>query len=405
MCSCLNDTMSLSPTKKPVHEDNSHSSSSSSSLSLSSLPNDAILRCLLGVPRSSHLNVSHVNKTFRSLVRSPEFKFHQIRSLLLRKDSVYVCFSYGDSGVFQWFTLRPFEIENEKKKTIEYRLVPFSIPRPSNGFAFVPSDVLAVGSEIYFIGYNSKEDSDSYKDLWIFDTRSGNLTQGPSMKFHRRAYAAVEVVEGKIYVIGGEYKGAEEMRVEVFDPKTRIWSFAWEEKLPWLRSQFCATLEGKVVTVHDRGYVIAVYDPRQGKREEMNVGKEMVETRRSVPDMLICVCAVENVLYGCFISSGFMWFDIKRSVWTRLVMSESDYIFDVTDYFDVDAMVEYHGKLAVFWHHHKFSQEEKNYDSKCGLMALDKVGGKIRGTIEWSGVVATNVPNYCKIEHCFAVSH
>ncbi|CAA7019825.1 unnamed protein product [Microthlaspi erraticum] len=75
--------MSLSPTKKRVHGDNQ--SSPSSSLSLSSLPDDAILRCLLGVPRSSHLNVSHVNKTFRSLVRSPEFEFHQIRSLLLHK--------------------------------------------------------------------------------------------------------------------------------------------------------------------------------------------------------------------------------------------------------------------------------------------------------------------------------
>ncbi|CAA7037900.1 unnamed protein product [Microthlaspi erraticum] len=175
MCSCLNDKMSLSPTKNRVHENKL--SSPPSSLTLSSLPNDAILKCLLGVPRSSHFNVSHVNKTFRSLVRSHEFEKHHFRSLLLRKDSVYVSFSYGDiDGLFQWFTLRPIEIETEKKKTIEYRLVPFSIPRPSNGYAFFPTRVVAVGSEIYFVGCDSKEDIHSSKDLWIFDTRSGNLT-------------------------------------------------------------------------------------------------------------------------------------------------------------------------------------------------------------------------------------
>ncbi|CAA7019827.1 unnamed protein product [Microthlaspi erraticum] len=397
--------MSLSPNKKRVHEDNNHSSPSSSSLSLSSLPNDTILRCLLGVPRSSHLNVSHVNKTFRSLVRSPEFQFHQIRSLLLRKDSVYVSFSCADiDDVFQWFTLRPTEIENEKKKkkTVEYRLVPFSIPLPSNGFAFVPSIAVAIGSEIYFVGSNS----DSETDLWIFDTRSGKLTQGPSMKSDGRFFSAVEVVDGKIYVIVGGYHGDEGMQVEVFDPKTRVWSFAGEERIQWLTSPFCASLEGKVFAVEEDGDEFVVYNARQGKREDMSVAKEMEEIGRPDYDFLICVCAVENVLYGCFSYSGIVWFDTKRSVWTRLVVSESDYVFDVkgkgsTDYFKVGAMVEYHGKLAVFWRH---CEEEKNYDSMCGVMALDRVGGKIRGTIEWSGVVATFSDDFM-IAHCVAVSH
>ncbi|CAA7019824.1 unnamed protein product [Microthlaspi erraticum] len=185
------------------------------------------------------------------------------------------------------------------------------------------------------------------------------------MKFHRRGFCAVEVVDGKIYVIGGGYKGDKGMQVEVFDPKTRIWSFAGRRNSDGYLRRIAPLWRGRfwwwMLTVIKWRYMI----------------QDKVKER-----------------------SGFMWFDTKLSVWTRLVMSESDYVFDVTDYFNVDAMVEYHGKLAVFW-------RRKILDnSVCGLMmALDKVGDRIRGKIEWSGVVATSVPNNCMIEHWFAVSH
>ncbi|KAL9300253.1 putative F-box domain-containing protein [Arabidopsis thaliana] len=82
--------------------------------SLSSLPDDVVLKCLVRVPRRYYQNISCVSKRLRSLVRSPEL--HRLRSLF-HKNSIYLyCL---ETMKFNWFTLS----RSEKKTAIEYQLV------------------------------------------------------------------------------------------------------------------------------------------------------------------------------------------------------------------------------------------------------------------------------------------
>ncbi|KAG2254648.1 hypothetical protein Bca52824_084784 [Brassica carinata] len=141
--------------------------------SRSSLPEEIVLRCLAFVPRSYRLSLSWVSKELRSLLRSPE-----LNGLRPDKNSLYVCFQnkYNDPTTVHWFTLRP----NEETTTTEYVLVPNPTPFPPHKYG---SSTATVGSKIFFIGGPRKPSS----DLWILDTRTGNMTQGPSMSVPRKS--------------------------------------------------------------------------------------------------------------------------------------------------------------------------------------------------------------------------
>ena len=130
--------------------------------SLSSLPDDIVLRCLVRVPRSYHLNISWVSKDLRSLVRSPEFNV--LRSSL-PKSSLYVCLEEDDdddNSSFHWFTLN-------ETSTTEYGLVPNPTTFPPHKYG---SSTVAVGSKIFFVGGSIEPST----DLWILDTRTGSIT-------------------------------------------------------------------------------------------------------------------------------------------------------------------------------------------------------------------------------------
>ncbi|VVA93578.1 unnamed protein product [Arabis nemorensis] len=374
--------------------------SDSNEPSLSSLPRDIVWNCLLRVPRSNHLNISCVSKTLRSLVLSPEFRS------LLPKDSIYVSFLAPRTAMStncHWFTLRRLPIENTKK--IQYRLFAVPIPFPCDAGLFrsyYPTSVV-VGPEIYFVGgpYFLNRSS----DLWIFDTRSGKLTQGPSMKVARTGDYLVGVVDGKIYVIGGACKDEEEIQVEVFDPISRSWSFLGEEKMrSCISRQFAVSMNRKVYMV---GYsaCISAYNPNlsEGRRILEMIPKSKKRTRDEMlscatSDGVVCVCVVENVMYACFAWSGLKWFDTKLKVWKKLVKVDGKPVYA----FSVSAMTEYNGMLAVLWPQRKFDSEEKK-DVICGFISLYKVGERICGKIEWSGIVAT-VPSDFRSLRCLVVS-
>ncbi|VVB02480.1 unnamed protein product [Arabis nemorensis] len=351
--------------------------------SLSSLPDDVVLNCLVRIPRSYDLNVSCVSKSLRSLVRSPDL--YRLRSLF-HKDSVYLCFRQNNiSSHCHWYSL----CRNDRTRTnIDYQLVP--VPFPSHAFMFF-SSMVAVGSEIYFIG----GPLDQSKNLLILDTESGQLHVGPSMRVARYMHkAAVEVVDGKIYVIGGCDK---EIRVEVFDPESQSWEFATKEKVQCI-SPFSVSLERKVYVVEDGK--VCVYNPREGLRKEMLAKKKRKrdETMERLNGKVNCVCVVENVLYALFKRSGLMWFDTKLNEWRSLVSCYDNYSSFPNN---VDAMAGYNGKLAVLWS--RFDSNEKK-SIGCTLIALDRVGEGIRWKIEWSGVVATFPCNY-SFMHCLVVSN
>ncbi|RID54984.1 hypothetical protein BRARA_G02268 [Brassica rapa] len=361
--------------------------------SLSSLPDDIVLRCLVRVPRSYHLNISWVSKDLRSLVRSPEFNV--LRSTL-PKSSLHVCLEEDDdddNSSFHWFTLN-------ETSTTEYGLVPNPTlfpPHPKYG-----SSTVSVGSKIFFIGGSIEPST----DLWILDTRTGSITRGPSMSVPRRQrYAAVEVIDGKIYVLGGEpyIDGRLFHQVEVFDPKSKTWEVTEEEDVRKI-SNCSATVEEKVYMVDYEK--TSVYDPREGEGGERLV--QMVSQRLSeggskdkLNDMAHSVCVVEDVMFAFFNKTGLMWFDTKLDVWRRLVGRDGKELMFILD---AGAMAEYEGRLVVL-----YMGDEDIFDVpvtqsvRCMFVSLDRAGGKICGTIDWSGTVAT-VPFMFRFLHCLAVS-
>ncbi|CAH8384336.1 unnamed protein product [Eruca vesicaria subsp. sativa] len=358
--------------------------------SLSSLPDDILLTCLALVPRSYHLSLSWVSRKLRALLRSPQL--NKLRS----KKSLYVCFheKYNDSdSTFHWFTL------NEETKTStttkEYRLVPNPTPFPSHKYG---SLTVAVGSKVYFIGGPRGEPS---RDLWILDTRSETMTQGPSMSVPREQFdAAVGVIDGKIYVIGGEGF----LQVEVFDVKSETWELAGLENAG--KSYRCgASVEGKVYIVEKDE--IHVYNPREGEGERMvkMVTKRLSEGGRKykLNDTVYCVCVVDDVLFAFFNWTGLMWFDTKRNVWRRLVGRNGKRLKKLST-FSVKEMAEHDGKLAVFYQ--CFKTEEDFTVSEvvqCAIVSLHRAGDRICGTIDWFGVVGT-LPFSFRFLHCLAVS-
>ncbi|KAF2572120.1 hypothetical protein F2Q70_00004483 [Brassica cretica] len=114
------------------------------------------------------------------------------------------------------------------------------------------------------------------------------------------------------------------------------------------------------------------------------------------------VCVVEDVLFAFFNKTGLMWFDTKLNVWRSLVGRDGK---ELTFILDGGAMVEYEGRLVVL-----YMGDEDVFDVpvaqsvRCMFVSLDRAGGKICGTIDWSGTVAT-VPFMFRFLHCLAVSH
>ncbi|KAH0929606.1 hypothetical protein HID58_015333 [Brassica napus] len=351
MCSASN------PEQPPPHKDNH----------LLSLPEDIVLSCLARVPRNCNLNLTHVSKTLKTFVSSPEL--NRLRSLL-HKSSLYVCFYEINDNTWthRWLTI--------EKTTTEYRLVLFPChPYPIKS----RSSAVSVGPEIYFLS----------DDLWILDTRSGKFSQGPSLKPGFRSKAA-GVID------------------EVLDPKSKIWKSEGQEKVQprmWCDNMVrFASLERKVYMVE--AGLISVYNPRKGEGERMDqmVSNRLAESnpregrrKEKLGEAVSWVCVVENVLYACYCSSGLMWFDTKLNVWRRVVSRAEE----VCHFGEKQAVAEYQGKLAVF-EFVKHDLVDNTKSVKMFLFSFLTVGEKILGTIEWSGIVAT-VPYGSQFLHCFGM--
>lgn len=213
--------------------------------------------------------------------------------------------------------------------------------------------------------------------------------------------AAVGVIDGKIYVIGGGgYQ--EEIQVEVFHPKSETWELAGVENVRTI-PRSSASVEGKVYMVEYQK--TSVYNPREceGQRLVKIVSERLSERGRkeTVPDTVERVCVVEDVLFACFKRLGVMWFDTKIDVWRRLVGLDGKEMF----IFHADAMSEYEGKLVVLymWGESRVDDDSVTKSVRCKLVSVHRAGDRICGTIDWSGVVRTVPSSFCFL-HCLAVS-
>ncbi|VVB13005.1 unnamed protein product [Arabis nemorensis] len=154
--------------------------------SFSSLPNDLVLNILARISIIHRPTLSLVSKSFRSLIASPDH--YATRSLIGKtEDSLYVCLDLNTLP--RWFTLAPTP---KQHKLIPIPLFNYQHPRYST--------VVSIGSEIYVIGGFLK--GKRSRRMLVLDCQSHQWSRLPKMRVPRQTPAA-EVINGKIYVIGG----------------------------------------------------------------------------------------------------------------------------------------------------------------------------------------------------------
>ncbi|CDY51775.1 BnaC05g49580D [Brassica napus] len=195
----------------------------SPSSSFDSLPDAVAISCLARVSRLDQAALSVVSKRFRSLVVSPEF--YKTRSLM----------------------------DPATGKTVKRaQPIPFFRSQPREGSAVVSLD----GSIYVFGGLVNGERTSG---VLLLDCRYHTWHQVTPMRV-ARASATAQVVNGKIYVLGGCKDRRSADWGEVFDPKTQTWAALTvsepmpDEEDPDTRPRM-SLIHGSVV-IEDKIYVI-----------------------------------------------------------------------------------------------------------------------------------------------------
>ncbi|CAH8335129.1 unnamed protein product [Eruca vesicaria subsp. sativa] len=343
----------------------------------SSLHKDLAWLILARVPKRLYPILACVSKTLRSLVRSPEI--HRLRSLL-RKDSVYICFMQDVNGVNtqRWFTLR--RTENDQFVSVDDLVFPDREEEP------MPS-IIACGPEIFFISGSIFPSS----TVWIFDSRTGEFRQGPSMSV-RRLFKSVGLVGSKIYVVG-RYLIDEFHPAESFDVKTQTWEPAPIPAEPnrdvWCLPTANVSLDRKVCALRSAESITICYDPRDGSCEAFDLPRDKWWRTG--------VCVMDNVLYVYYARFGLMWYDTELGLW-RVVKG----LDDMKKVRSV-AMGEYYGKMAFLWRDFAFVGCAMK-EVWCRMICLERSEeGGIVGNAE-PGELMGSVPRGHKLEDCLSVS-
>ncbi|KAG7594881.1 Kelch-type beta propeller [Arabidopsis thaliana x Arabidopsis arenosa] len=150
-----------------------------------------------------------VSKNFRSLMASPDLEATRT-CMGITENYLVVCLDRGKhKDSCRWFTLAPI---HKQEKLLPIPSFPYLNPKYST--------VLSIGSEIYIIGGDGQKYG---KRVLVFDCRSPYQRRRlPKMRVPRRT-PAVDVIDGKIYVIGGSISDNIKDWGEVYDPKAQTW--------------------------------------------------------------------------------------------------------------------------------------------------------------------------------------
>ncbi|CAA7026565.1 unnamed protein product [Microthlaspi erraticum] len=171
--------------------------------SFSSLPNDVVPNILARISRTHRPTLSLVSTLFRSLILSLELDDTSSR-IEKAKNRLYVCVNINHNPNPRWFILSP-------------------IPKPIPTFPFEHpkcATILSFGSEIYVIGGFLK--GNRSRQVLVLDCQNHQWRRLQEMRVPR-VNPAADVIDGKIYVIGGSTSIKSEDWGEVYDPKTQTW--------------------------------------------------------------------------------------------------------------------------------------------------------------------------------------
>ncbi|KAL1200118.1 putative F-box/kelch-repeat protein [Cardamine amara subsp. amara] len=250
---------------------------SSPRTSFSSLPDDIILNCLARVSRIHYPTLSIVSKGFRSLLASPELD--ATRSRIGKTDSFqYVCLNLNISKPNpQWFILYPIP---KQQKLVPIPWFPHQHPQ-------FEQTVVSSGSEIYLIGGFVKRKI--FNTVLALDCRSHQWRRLPNMPYLRGSPAA-EVIDGKIYVIGGcEYENDKNWG-EVYDPKTKTWEPLTKDDVTIQRSvdrNICLVEINKILCqIYVSNGILKWYEPKRGLEWRSVKGLEQLSPNPHFPNYL-----------------------------------------------------------------------------------------------------------------------
>ncbi|CAA7035905.1 unnamed protein product [Microthlaspi erraticum] len=383
------------------------------------LPNDLLFNCLARISRLYYPILSLVSKRFRYLLASLEL--YETRTLLGCTEScLYVCLFMPDDhhNPSRWFTLcrRPTKITNpnpnpnprwfsacfrpygllmncirKKDKSSDNALVSITTRHsPFNDSC----GLTAVGCNIYRVG--NFDDGKPSRRVLLMDCRSHTWKRAPSMRVARKD-ACVSVLDGKIYVVGGNRKCDSSNWMECFDPQTQKWENLTgpdaEMRESWLHQDLA--IEGKLYL---SGYTsrqrCVVYKTKEKRWDEVEVMK--------VPSgwLFDSSCVIDNVLYSFRWPGVFKWYHFEGRSWRVLVLKGLKKLSRLLHGSLFVYLVDSGGKIAVLGEK-EVGEEKKIW---CAEIALEKRNGQeVRGKVEWCHVVLT-VPKSCYIMQFLAVT-
>ncbi|CAH8269850.1 unnamed protein product [Arabidopsis lyrata] len=327
-----------------------------------SLPDEIILNCLARVSRFYRPCLSLVNKDFQSLIASPDLEATRSRIGVTEK-YLYVCLESNKNNPNpRWFTLAPIP-KQQKLKPIP--LFPYRHPTSST--------VVSIGSEIYIIGGFVK--GRRSQRVLVLDCRSHQCRRLPNMH-QPRVSAAVDVIDGKIYVIGGYKSNNIDNWGEVYDPKTHTWE-------PILPTTLDLTTQKSVVpgSLVMGGKVYGMV----GLKVNLNPN--------------ICLVEIDNMMCQISVCKGILlWYDSEEDLeWSRVRGLEG---LPRSSYFPcyLVSVANYNGgrRVIVWWKSVVFGRLGLNWTKECKTeiwcaeISLERRGfGELWGFVEWSNNVFT----------------
>ncbi|CAA7020653.1 unnamed protein product [Microthlaspi erraticum] len=331
---------------------------------ISSLPEEIFVDIVARVPRCYYPTLSQVSRRFRSLVASPEL--YERRSFLgVTEQCIYVAISKDQTSDIHWFTLcRKPSREQPSPGATDNRLVHISSlpPMPLQG------SYVAVGSSIFVMGgYQNWQIQSSVS---LIDCRSH--TAQPLADMPKAVAGSVtEVIDGKIYVIGGSDTlspmKSPSRSMMVFDTQTETWDLRarpdWEQGKKWLSS---VAMGGKIYMRSYYNSFVYDLDEDNCERDEVLHSKEWSNS-----------CVVEDVMYYYdFRGKCLRAYDPKQRSWG--VVKGLDGLLPEACKWSTTASYN-GGKLALFL---------QRTEIWCAEIAVERrQGGEIWGRVEWCDVV------------------
>ncbi|XP_006289932.2 putative F-box/kelch-repeat protein At5g03000 isoform X2 [Capsella rubella] len=332
----------------------------------SSLPEDIVLNCLARVSRIYNPTLSLVSRSFRSLIASPELEAARSRVGILRE--AFVCLDLNTSNPNpRWFILSQ-DTGRQGLPTAELLPLP---PFPGEHPRY--STVLLVDSVIYIIG--GWVGGNISNRVLLFDCRSHRWRSLPNMR-HPRLSPAADVIDGKMYVIGGSYNNIDNWGGEVFDGKTQTWEPILPTAVVDLTAEKRNVVPGRLV---------------MGGKEYSMHGLN--------PDVNTNVCLVDKRLrIMSFSHHSLFWNDPKEDLVWRLVLGLEG--FSKFPYFHhrLNLLGNSDGgrKVIVWWRSVSTRREAPHYtpceETKiwCAEVSFERRGlQELWGSVQWSENVLT----------------